>query len=143
MDIEKYIDDEHMREIAQKAFYDEMRSRFNGKNQDHILWFVTQEYVRQLIAEVLGDDYKKLIAEKVCDAINSLDSWVVFREADSYSRESIARRFLNEAMLASKEKIFDRLNAVIDDKDARYFESVIKDAAADFISENLFKKSGD
>jgi len=142
MNIELYLNDEEKKEIAQRAFYDSMCKEFSGSGVERILYYVTEEYVRQLIAESMGENYKNLISEKVLSAVNSLDKYEVFRENNTWSRESIARKYLNEAMHEHKQNIFDRLKEVIDDKDVGYFEGVIQDCAYEFISENLFKKKG-
>lgn len=141
IDIENYLDEEQKREIAERAFYDSMKESFSGKNQDYILYYVTQEYVRQLISDVLGEDYKEKISQKVLTAIDELSAFIVFRDGDRYGRESIARKHLNDCMEQSKEKIFKKLNDVIDLESSKYFEDVIQDATYDYISENLFKSN--
>ncbi len=140
MDFDRYLSDEQKTEIAERAFYDQAKEFLQQGGSDRLLYYVTHEYVRQLIADVLGDDYKKLISDKVLGAIKSLSSFEVFREAGQYSQQSIARQHLNDAMEASKELITQRLSDVIKNESDTYFQEVILDAAVEYIQDNLFNK---
>ena len=139
INFDQYIDEDQKREIAQRAFYDSVRFTFDNRDRDFILYYFSQEYVLNLVNDILGQDHKDLIAAKVASAINELSVWQIFRDRCSAVQEGVANKYLREAAAEQKQAIYDRVAQIVDKEAASYFKDAISDVVNNYVTENLFR----
>lgn len=83
--ITKHLSDEQMREIAEDEFREMCRGYFND-NKSAAISNVAHRIVKDMVAEVLGEDADQVIRDKALEVINDLSQFTVFRGPDLWDR---------------------------------------------------------
>ena len=136
--VKDYLSEDEIREMC----VEEVRYAIRGQLQkeadiDRILVNRSYEYVFKMVQETLGinaDKFKSILNERIADLLNDSGTlkFIVFRRADAWTRsESIACRWLDEALAESKPKVVEMVNKVIEEYP--FYE--IKEGIADTIYE--------
>ena len=91
------------------------------------------------ILKVNEEERKKQINDKVVEIITEMSSYNVFRRKESYEREdSLAQKYLIQAIEDNKELIQNRVKELMVDFNNGYFKEDLQDKIYEVVSEKLF-----
>lgn len=136
IEINEYLDQETMQQIAEDTFRDAVRRELSRESEvQRILSNISYDIVQQAVNEVVPR-YKDIIVENVKKQLDDFHpSYYIFRRKDAWEKENGAGTdILNEEVRAEKDKIVQKVKDAIDSFDARalvadVFRAEIKDAA--------------
>ena len=136
IEINEYLDQETMQQIAEDAFRDAVRRELSRESEvQRILSNISYDIVQQAVNEVVPR-YKDIIVENVKKQLDDFHpSYYIFRRKDAWEKENgVGTDILNEEVRAEKDKIVQKVKDAIDSFDARAlvadaFRAEIKDAA--------------
>lgn len=147
IEINEYLDQETMRQMAEDAFRDAVRRELSRESEvQRILSNISYDIVQQAVNEVVPR-YKDIIVENVKKQLDDFHaSYYIFRRKDAWEKENgVGTDILNEEVRAEKDKIVQKVKDAIDSFDARalvadVFRAEIKDAAEKLgtLSDRLF-----
>lgn len=129
INVEDYLSVSEIREICK----DSLRSKINT-DAERILTNLAYNSSHSFVDSILTDAEKDTLKQKVKDVISKTSSSEVFRKADYWHKEdSIAQKYLNEAIVENKESIKLKVIEILEnfdfaselEKDAMY---ILQDA---------------
>lgn len=114
---------------------------------DRILSNRSYEYMFRLVQEELGlheKEFREKLAKRCEDALTPDNlRFMVFRRKDVYDRtESVAVKYLDEALMESKPKIVESVNKIIEEYPFYELKDYILDTIYECIEQKLFGKGG-
>jgi hypothetical protein len=146
IDINDYLDEDEMREIAREQFARIVRESvadrlYYGKVYDFI-GNIAYEVVWPAVDEKIGCDAREAIAERIPKVIEGLSEYSVFRTADKYLREedSVAQVILDETVRKNRPLIERRVMEIIEGLDDYRIKDEIRTAVFETVSDWLFKE---
>ena len=163
IDIKKYLTDDEMHDIAVDAYRDMVYSYIGSgeKALETILRVAANSAYNECqgrFDEIIKSKETSLaeyIMEKTKEILNSRDSlkYILFREPDNWHNESLAHKFMNDAVNENKELIRNNVRREINDFDYKkevadqlssYFDEAV-DAVSNAFYEmgKIFRKTND
>ena len=148
VNVKDFLTDEQIEAICE----DELRSIIRRQMQtevdlDRVLSNRSYEYMFRLVQEELGiheDEFRYELVKRCKEALEP-DSlrFMVFRRKDAYNRtESVAVKYLDEALMESKPKIVELVNKVIEEYPFYELKDCILDTIYECIEQKLFGRGG-
>ena len=126
MDIEKYMTEEDMREIAIDEWLRICREACNG-NAERIIGNIAHDVVSRMVEECLGDSAIDIIKSKAIESIHELSVFTVFRRADVWDRcDSPAYKALMDSVVSKKYLIDKKVELVINSLSKKDALDIIK-----------------
>lgn len=135
-DVEKYLGEEEMREIAEDELRKALRRRLDTQySQDVLVANAANICVWDAVNEVMGEDARQAIARKVPEVIASLDKYSVFRKGDNRwsGEDSVGQKMLEAALQDSKWLLRDRVTEILLGLDPSELRSMVKEAVYDAV----------
>jgi hypothetical protein len=146
INIEDYLSNEEMKEIAIEEFRSIVRAKIEGikpdkriQDYERIISNSVYYYLETEIDKLLGTDTQELIKQGVKKVLTSKDfSFSIFREKDAWRSEpSQAQKFFNEAVIDNKPIIQEKVRQAIDDYDFTDIHENIKEYILEVIEIKL------
>lgn len=135
-DVERYLGEEEMREIAEDELRKALRRRLDTQySQDTLVANAANICVWDAVNEVMGEDARQAIARKVPEVIASLDKYSVFRKGDNRwsGEDSVGQKMLEAALQDSKWLLRDRVTEILLGLDPSELRSMVKEAVYDAV----------
>lgn len=147
IEINEYLDQETMQQMAEDAFRDAVRRELSRESEvERILSNISYGIVQQAVNEIVPR-YKEILVENVKKQLDNFNpAFYIFRVKDVWEKENGAGTdIVNAEVRAEKDKIIQKVKDAIDSFDARalvadVFRAEIKDAAEKLgtLSDRLF-----
>lgn len=126
MQIEKYLTEDQMREIAIEEWRSMCREACNG-NAERIISNIGHEVATAMVVEALGDGANELIRDKAVEVIGNMSEFMVFRRPDAWDRSATpAYTVLMDAVKANKDLVNDKVRQCIGQLSKREALEVLK-----------------
>lgn len=145
ININDYLDEEELKDIAREEFRSEARRHFeNEKEISRIISNLGYKVIFDEIDRIIGDDTKKLIAKQVPKTIGEKDlSFYIFREGDNWKKPSLGYELLEQAVKDNQHIITEKVKSVLekadDEKQYEIMRNVTDDITETFVN-MLFEK---
>lgn len=130
-DVERYLGEEEMREIAEDELRKALRRRLDSQySQDVLVANAANICVWDAVNEVMGEDARQAIARRVPEVIASLDKYSVFRKGDNRwsGEDSVGQKMLEAALQDGKWLLRDRVTEILLGLDPSELRSMVRDA---------------
>lgn len=133
INVQDYLSESEIREICK----DSLRSKINT-DAERILTNLAYNLSHSFVDSILTDTEKDTLQKKVKDVISKTSSTEVFRKADYWHKEdSIAQKYLNEAIVQNKENIKMKAIEILENFD---FASELEKDAMYILQEAILSK---
>lgn len=145
IDFKSYLSEEEIKNIYIEELRYKIHEELKYSNVSTVLSNLSYEIVFKKVCDILKtneDSVIETIAEKVVDIINDLSSYSVFRRKDEYgnNQDSLAQKYLIEAVENNKVLIEDRVKELMIDFNLSYFKDDLQEKISEVIEERLFGK---
>lgn len=144
INIREYLTDDEIKNLIIEQIQLAAQRYFAGDNIEHLLNKLSDRMAPIMVDEILkkeNTNYEDRISETVLEVIDSLTAFTVFRKKDGYScnQDSVGRQLLDQACIANKDTINDKVVRMINDLDL----DSIKDKVAEIIAEKVIEMLND
>lgn len=147
IDMHDYLTEDRITEICEEELRYSLRKQLEKEADiDRILSNRSYEYLFKLVQEELGlheEKFRKMLVDR-CEYILTEDGtlrYEVFRRKDAWNRtESVAVKYLDEALEECKPKIVEAIDKVIEDYPFYELQNEILDSVYECIERKLFSK---
>lgn len=138
-----HLTSEEMKSIAERAFKDHCVCQFtDNKNVERIIGNTAFNSASEIVSSHYGDDLQSLVNEKVIKAINKIDTFMIFKAADAWDRDSTKGfEMLKLAVSNNEQLINEKAASIIRDANVRDAEEYVMDILRESIAEKLFTNS--
>lgn len=137
INIEDYITEEEKKEMVVSAYQNAIYEKMKYMKEDVFLANVGYEVIFKAVDEMLGEDSRKVIEEKVKELIGNFSSFEVFRSSD-YGKPSKGYLMIEEAVESNRELINKRVKSLITEMSDEAFKYKIKDMLNEEIHKAIF-----
>ncbi len=141
VNIEDYLSTDDIKEVCKDVLYQKIRDDMRHLNVNDIIANISYSEVAAMVDTYVGEDdfCKKEIPRKVCDIIDGMTTYSVFRKADAWGRKnSVAYDIMEEECRASRPRIKARIAQIIDEYNFPQLErSEIMYTIADVLTDRL------
>ena len=137
INIEDYITEEEKKEMVVSAYQNAIYEKMKYMKEDVFLANVGYEVVFKAVDEMLGEDSRKVIEEKVKELIGNFSSFEVFRSSD-YGKPSKGYLMIEEAVESNRELINKRVKSLITEMSDESFKYKIEDMLNEEIHKAIF-----
>lgn len=145
ININDYLDEDELKEIAQEEFRSAARSHFRDERQiSRIISNLGYKVIFEEVDRIIGDDTRKLIAKQVPKTIGTKGlSFEIFRRPDRWEGPSLGYKLLEQAVKDNQHIITEQVKSVLEnageDRLFQIMNSVTDDITETFIN-MLFEK---
>ena len=147
VDINNYLTKEQIAEIAEQEIRNSFRNQLSKESDiERILTNLSYEYVFKIVEEELNvhkEEFKTKLKETVMKVLDDSSTlrYEIFRRTDTWGRtESPAVKYLEEALIDSKNKIVEEVNKRIEEYPFYELKENILDTIYYCIADMLTKK---
>ena len=137
INIEDYITEEEKKEMVLNAYRNAIYEKMGYMKEDEFLANVGYEVIFKAVDEMLGEDSRKIIEEKVKELIGNFSSFEVFRSSD-YGNPSKGYLMIEEAVESNRELINKRVKSLITEMSDKSFKYKIEDMLNEEIHKAIF-----
>ena len=137
INIEDYITEEEKKEMVLNAYRNAIYEKMGYMKEDEFLANVGYEVIFKAVDEMLGEDSRKIIEEKVKELIGNFSSFEVFRSSD-YGKPSKGYLMIEEAAESNRELINKRVKSLITEMSDESFKYKIEDMLNEEIHKAIF-----
>ena len=137
INIEDYITEEEKKEMVVSAYQNAIYEKMKYMKEDVFLANVGYEVIFKAVDEMLGEDSRKVIEEKVKELIGNFSSFEVFRSSD-YGKPSNGYLMIEEAVESNRELINKRVKSLITEMSDESFKYKIEDMLNEEIHKAIF-----
>lgn len=126
MNIEKYLSEDQMREIAIEEWRRMCREACNG-NAERIIGNIGTDVATQMVVEVLGEGANDLIRDKAIKSIENMSEFMIFRRPDAWDRgPTPAFEVLSAAVKDNRDLVEKRVREAIHQLNKRDAIEILK-----------------
>ena len=142
-DILDYLTPEEIKDVCKDAIRHRVQDMFctSGAEIDRLISNLGYEFIFRAVSAAIGEDAEKKVATKVTELLQKDDviKYELWRKKDAWERtESPAIAILNEAILANKLLIYERVQQSIKDFEFCDVREAMFAAAEQVIRQKLF-----
>ena len=137
INIEDYITEEEKKEMVLNAYRNAIYEKMGYMKEDEFLANVGYGVIFKAVDEMLGEDSRKIIEEKVKELIGNFSSFEVFRSSD-YGKPSKGYLMIEEAVESNRELINKRVKSLITEMSDESFKYKIEDMLNEEIHKAIF-----
>ena len=139
INIEDYITEEEKKEMVLNAYRNAIYEKMGYMKEDEFLANVGYEVIFKAVDEMLGEDSRKIIEEKVKELIGNFSSFEVFRSSD-YGKPSKGYLMIEEAVESNRGLINKRVKSLITEMSDESFKYKIEDMLNEEIHKAIFSE---
>ena len=137
INIEDYITEEEKKEMVLNAYRNAIYEKIGYMKEDEFLANVGYEVIFKAVDEMLGEDSRKVIEEKVKELIGNFSPFEVFRSSD-YGKPSKGYLMIEEAVESNRKLINKRVKSLITEMSDESFKYKIEDMLNEEIHKAIF-----
>ncbi len=139
MNIEHYLSNDELKEIARTEFADMVRKHLSDEDSiRRVLSNAAYGTVYKVVDDHFGDDAKAILEDKVITLISKLGIFELFRKPDAWSRETnSAYDFLQKTIASNRPLIEDKVIDILNNEIASVAKDDIKEVILDSIARSV------
>lgn len=141
--IEDYLNESEIKRIVEEELRDRIKEMFRTERDTTRILTNLGYYNTFKIIEEEVPNFKQIIKENTKNQCSNIDRYHVFRSKDDFEKEdSLAQKYLLEAVEENKNMIKDRVKEILREMDKQQIADEICSIIEDSVY-NLFKKQKD